>query len=84
MMKEINFNDMQQKLRKYKEESETKLNEMIIKIKKKVGGAELAEVEKRIVDQIDRFLLGNEKAKADRDETKDALSFLEKRINELY
>lgn len=84
MMKEINFNDMQQKLRKFKEDSDSKLNEMILKLKKKVGGPELAEVEKKIVDQIDKFLLGAEKAKADRDETKGALSFLEKRINELY
>ena len=70
MMKEINFNEMQQKLRKFKEDSDTKLNEMIIKLKKKVGGTELAEVEKKIVEQIDKFLLGNEKAKADREETK--------------
>ena len=75
---------MQQKLRKFKEDSDSKLNEMILKLKKKVGGPELAEVEKKIVDQIDKFLLGAEKAKADRDETKGALSFLEKRINELY
>ena len=84
MMKEINFNDMQQKLRKFKEDSDTKISEMIIKLKKKVGGAELADVEKRIVEQLDKFLLAGEKAKADRDETKEALSFLEKRINELY
>lgn len=44
MMKEINFNDMQQKLRKFKEDSDTKINEMLIKLKKKVGGAELADV----------------------------------------
>lgn len=75
---------MQQKLRKYKEDTETKLNEMIIKLKKKVGGPELAEVEKKIVEQIDKFLLLGENAKADREETKEALSFLEKRINELY
>ena len=84
MMKEINFNDMQQKLRKFKEDTDSKLNDLIIKLKKKIGGNELVEVEKKIVDQIDKFLLSNEKAKADRDETKEALSFLEKRINELY
>lgn len=44
MMKEINFNDMQQKLRKFKEDSDTKISEMLIKLKKKVGGAELVEV----------------------------------------
>lgn len=57
---------------------------MVIKLKKKVGGTELAEVEKRIVDQIDKFLTAGENARADRDETKEALSFLENRINELY
>ena len=67
MMKEINFNDMQQKLRKFKEDSDTKISEMIIKLKKKVGGVELADVEKRIVEQLDKFLLAGEKAKADRD-----------------
>ena len=81
MMKEINFNDMQQKLRKYKEDTETKLNEMVIKLKKKVGGGELADLEKRMVEQLDKFLFAGEKAKADREETKEALSFLEKRIN---
>ena len=67
MMKEINFNDMQQKLRKFKEDSDNKISEMIIKLKKKVGGAELADVEKRIVEQLDKFLLAGEKEKADRD-----------------
>lgn len=83
MMKEINFNDMQQKLRKYKEDMDTKLQEFTIKLKKKVGPNELVEVEKMIIEKIDRFLNG-EKPKADKEETKEALSFLEKRINEIY
>lgn len=37
MMKEINFNEMQQKLKKYKDDTESKLNEMVLKLKKKVG-----------------------------------------------
>lgn len=36
------------------------------------------------MEQLDRFFMQGEKAKADRDETKEALSFLEKRINELF
>ena len=83
MMKEINFNDMQQKLRKYKEDMDTKLQEFTIKLKKKVGPNELVEVEKMIIEKIDRFLNG-EKPKADKEETKEALTFLEKRINEIY
>ena len=49
MMKEINFNEMQQKLKKYKEESESKLNEMILKLKKKVGVTELTDLEKNMI-----------------------------------
>lgn len=67
MMKEINFNEMQLKLKKYKQESQSKLNEMILKLKKKVGVTELAELEKNIIEKLDGFLLTNEKAKADRD-----------------
>ena len=43
MMKEINFNDMQQKLKKYKDDMDTKLGEFVIKLKKKVGPTELIE-----------------------------------------
>jgi flagellar biosynthesis/type III secretory pathway protein FliH len=41
-MKEINFNEMQQKLKKYKDDTESKLNEMVLKLKKKVGVTELS------------------------------------------
>lgn len=40
---------------------------MILKLKKKVGVTELAELEKNIIEKLDGFLLTNEKAKADRD-----------------
>lgn len=80
MMKEINFNEMQQKIKKFKEDSETKLSEFGIRLKKKVGSGDLLEIEKNIIEKIDRYLV-NEKPKADQTETKDALSFLEKRIN---
>lgn len=82
-MKEINFNEMQLKLKKYKDDMDTKLSEFTIKLKKKIGPNELMEIEKTIIEKIDRFLT-NEKPKADRDETKEALSFLEKRINEIF
>lgn len=80
MMKEINFNEMQQKIKKFKEDSDTKLSEFGIRLKKKVGSGDLLEIEKNIIEKIDRYLV-NEKPKADQTETKDALSFLEKRIN---
>ena len=84
MLKEINFNEMQQKLKKYKEQNEQKLGEFSMKLKKKVGHAEISEIEKNMVEKLDKFFGLNQKLKADKDETKEALSFLEKRINELY
>ena len=79
-MKEINFNEMQQKIKKFKEDSDTKLSEFAIRLKKKVGSGDLLEIEKNIIEKIDKYLV-NEKPKADQTETKEALSFLEKRIN---
>lgn len=46
-----------------------------------MGINELSELEKSMIEKLDSFLLSNEKSKADRDETKEALLFLEKRIN---
>ena len=44
MMKEINFAEMKERLRKHKEETDTKLGEMITKLKKKVGSSDLMEL----------------------------------------
>lgn len=57
---------------------------MSIKLKKKVGLAEIGQIEKNIIEKLDYFLGSNEKLKADKDETKEALCFLEKRVNEIY
>ena len=35
---------------------DTKLNEFVIKLKKKVGASDLIEVEKTIIEKIDKFL----------------------------
>jgi len=40
---------MQLKLKKYKEDTDNKLNEFLIKLKKKVGVNDLMEIEKTIV-----------------------------------
>ena len=40
---------MQLKLKKYKEDTDNKLNEFLIKLKKKVGANDLMEIEKTIV-----------------------------------
>jgi hypothetical protein len=82
MVKEINFAEMQQRLKKFRDDTESKLGEMALKLKRKVGSSELGEVERNIVERLDGFLAGND-PKADRQETKDALSFLERRINEM-
>ena len=84
MLKEINFTEMQQKIKKIKEETDQKLSEFSIKLKKKIGLAELGEIEKSIVDKLDKYLASHEKLKADKDETKQALLFLEKRLNEIW
>ena len=57
MMKEINFNEMQQKIKKFKEDSDTKLSEFAIRLKKKVGSGDLLETEKNIIEKIDKFLV---------------------------
>ena len=53
------------------------------KLKRKVGSGELHDLEKSIIERLDIYLTNLWKEKADLDETKDALSFLEKRLNEL-
>jgi primosomal protein N'' len=65
MVKEINFAEMQQRLKKFRDDTETRLGEMALKLKRKVGAAELSEVEKNIVERLDGFLAGND-PKADR------------------
>lgn len=55
---------MQQKIKKFKEDSDTKLSEFGVRLKKKVGSNDLLETEKNIIEKIDRFLV-NEKPKAD-------------------
>lgn len=67
MLKEINFTEMQQKIKKMKEDMQQKLGEFSIKLKKKVGVAELSEIQKNIVEKLDKFLTLNEKLKADKD-----------------
>lgn len=67
MLKEINFTEMQQKIKKIKEQTDQKLSEFSIKLKKKIGLAEIGEIQKNIVDKLDRFLASHEKLKADKD-----------------
>jgi hypothetical protein len=76
MIKEINFAEMMEKNRKFKEETEQKTNDLILKMKKKVGTNELLAFEQTMIEKLDKFLSENEKTKAEKDETKEALLFL--------
>lgn len=80
MIKEINFPDMMDKNKKFKEETEQKMNDLVLKLKKKVGTNELVALEQNMIDKLDKFFSDNERTKAEKDETKDALLFLEKRV----
>jgi len=56
MLKEINFPDMMEKNRKFKEEMDQKINELVVKMKKKVGTNELVALEQTMIEKLDRFL----------------------------
>jgi hypothetical protein len=57
------------------------MNELILKMKKKVGSNELIALEQTMIEKLDKFLSDNEKNKAEKEETRDALVFLEKRVS---
>ncbi len=59
MIKEINFAEMMEKNRKFKEETEQKTNDLILKMKKKVGTNELLALEQTMIDKLDKFLSEN-------------------------
>lgn len=80
MLKEINFIEMESKLRKFKEDVTKDVGDMGKKLKKIVSMSELGNLEKIMVDKIDEYLLGLSKKTADKDETKKALVFLESKV----
>ena len=49
---------MQDRLRKFKDQSDSKLTDMNLKLKKKVGTGDLRDLEKILVDKIDKYLSG--------------------------
>ena len=57
---------------------------MVTKLKKKVGTSDLADLEKTLVDKLDKFFNGFTNDNASRGETKDALLFLEKRVTNKF
>ena len=80
MIKEIDFAGLLERIMKFKEETENKVTELTTKIKKKVSKAEILEFEKSMIEKLDRFFSENERNKAEKMETKDALIFLEKKV----
>lgn len=66
MIKEINFPEMQEKNKKFKDEMDQKVNDLIIKMKKKVGTTELMALEQTMIEKLDKFLSENEKNKAEK------------------
>lgn len=66
MIKEVNFAELADKMRKFKEETEHRVVELAGKMKKKVSVAELAALEKNMVDKLDKFFSDNEKSKAEK------------------
>ena len=65
-MKEINFTEILERLKKQKEEVEQKVAEFATKIKKKVGANELHAFEKAMVDKLDKFFNEFEIQKAEK------------------
>ena len=46
-----------EKNRKFREDMDQKVNDLTIKMKKKVGSSELSNFEQTMVDKLDKFLL---------------------------
>jgi hypothetical protein len=80
MIREINFPELLEKVKKLRDETEGRVVELAGKMKKKVGQGELAALEATMVDRLDKFLLENERSKAEKQETKQALLFLERKV----
>ena len=76
LIKEINFPELLEKNKKFREEMDQKMIDLSLKMKKKVGSNELVAFEQTMVEKLDKFLGDSEKSKAEKNETKEALIFL--------
>ncbi len=59
MIRQINFVEMIEKLKKMKEENEGKLTQFSVKLKKKVGITDLFSFEKIMIEKLDNILGDN-------------------------
>ena len=64
MIKQINFTQLLQKLKKFRDDTETKVSELAVKMKKKVSQGELLALESTIIGKLDKFFADNERNKA--------------------
>jgi hypothetical protein len=59
MLNEINFPEMLNKIKKFKDDMEHKITDLTIKMKKKIGTGDLTSLEQNMIEKIDKFLLEN-------------------------
>lgn len=64
MLKEMNFNELMEKIKKIKEQTDHKVGELSIKMKKKCGMSDLTDLQNTLVERLDKFFAANEKGKA--------------------
>lgn len=50
----------------FKDDMDHKMNDLIIKMKKKVGTHDLQALEQTMIEKLDKFLSDNEKSKAEK------------------
>lgn len=67
---------MMEKNKKFKEDADQKINDLIVKMKKKVGSNQLLAFEQTMIEKLDKFFSQNQKSKAEKEQTKQALLFL--------
>lgn len=79
MIREIDFPEQLEKVRRVREETEGRVGELAAKLRRKVGQGELLALESTLVERLDKFL-GEERGRAEKAETKQALLFLERRV----
>lgn len=64
MIKEINFTELLEKMKKFREETDSKVQELASKMKKKVSQSELLTLEKAMIEKLDKFFNENGHSKA--------------------
>lgn len=58
---------MMEKNKKFREQTDQKVNDLILKMKKKVGTNQLTALQQTMIQKLDKFFNDNEKNKAEKD-----------------